>query len=658
MSKQKNYKILTINPGSTSTKIGVFENETCSLEINLTHSSKELESYSGIWEQYTFRKNEIIIALENKGFKPADFDSVVGRGGLIKPIPSGVYFVDQQMIEDARSGFQGHHASNLGCVIAYSIGWEFDIPAFIVDPPAVNDFEPVAKISGHKDFERGSLFHALNIFATGREYAKTVKKKFENLNLIVAHMGGGITVAALKNGKAINVNNGLDEGPFTPERSGQLPMFQFMKHCLSGKYTETELKKMIAGKGGLTSYFNTNKAKDIEGLVAGGSQKHKLVYDAMAYQIAEEIGRRATNLKGKVDAIILTGGIAHSKLMTGMISERASFIAPVEIFAGESELEALAAGGLRVLRGEENAKHYTKTIKRVGIIYWDNIDVYTSAIETIEAFFKKSDYVFRKEENNMHISYVNCKNEEDKVLQGIQKFREGKYDLIIAIGSPVSMRMGQYMKKDTIPVIFTGIYSAAIISDFFQEHNNNFHAACYAIPVKEVLAQTVFKISPNIKTIGILYRRSELQSEIQLDELKEVGKQKNINILSYEVDGPADFAKAKAYFKTNNVEWIFMGTSMSVAGSTPEELSVFTAEFPTVCLLEDTVSDGGAISYAIPWEEICTDAAQLAVQIFNGEKINQNVVIPHKKQVIINKKTVKLLKLTEKIESLKNVKII
>ncbi len=649
----KKFKILTINPGSTSTKIGVFENENCLLELNLAHSSKAIAHFVNVWEQYDFRKKEVLSAVLKNNFSISDFDAVVGRGGLIKPIPSGVYFVDQGMIKDARNGIQGQHASNLGCVIAYSIAWEFGMPAFIVDPPSVNDLEAEAKLSGHKDFERKSLFHALNIFATGRKYAKVAKKEFGKLNLIVAHMGGGITVAALKNGKVINVNNGLYEGPFTPERTGSLPAYQLVDVCLSGKYTALELKKMITGKGGLSSYFNTNKAKDIEALAASGSQQHKLVYQAMAYQIAEEIGKRATNLSGKVDAIILTGGIAYSKLMTKMISQRVNFIAPISIFPGEEELAALAAGGLRVLRGEENPKHYTKTVKKVGVIYWDNIEVYTDAIDIIEEQFRHSGYTFRKDKNNLKIVYVNCKSEEDNLLKGLKKFKKEKVDLIFAIGSPVSMRIGQYMKEDSTPVIFTGIYSPAIISEFYKEHNCNYHAACYAIALNEVLDETIFKIDPHLKTIGLIYRRGELQSEIQYDELKILGKKKNIEILTFEVDSAADFANAKVYFLENKAQWIFLGTSMAVAGASAKELSIFTTTFPTVCLLEDTISEGGLIAYVIPWKNICQDATQLAVQLFNKQKNNQNVIVPHKKQIIINKNTAKKIGLLDKINLFK-----
>jgi len=252
----KKYHILTVNPGSTSTKIGVFQNEKCLFEINVNHSPKQLEQFSNIWEQYTFRKEEIISAIGKHGFDLNKLDAVVGRGGLIKPIPSGTYYVDQEMINDARDGYQGQHASNLGCVIAYSIGWEHSVPSFIVDPPAVDDLEPIARISGHKDFERSSLLHALNIFATAREHAQSLKKKISDLNLIVAHLGGGITVAALKKGKAVNVNHGLYEGPFSPERSGSLPLFKYLEKSLSGNYSEQEMKKMVVGRGGLVSYFN------------------------------------------------------------------------------------------------------------------------------------------------------------------------------------------------------------------------------------------------------------------------------------------------------------------------------------------------------------------------------------------------------------------
>ncbi len=639
----KNYHILTINPGSTSTKIGVFKNETCLFEINVSHSPKQLEEFDEIWEQYTFRKNEIVSALQKKGFACNTLDAVVGRGGLIKPIPSGTYFIDQEMIKDARIGYQGHHASNLGCVIAYSIGWENNIPSFIVDPPAVNDLEKLARISGHKDFERNSLLHALNIFATARKYAKSIHKKHEELNLIIAHMGGGITVAALRNGKAVNVNNGLYEGPFTPERSGHLPLFPVLEKAFSGNYTFDELKKMIVGKGGLVSYFNTNDARDVEKMVSAGSERYKLIFEAMAYQVAEEIGRRATNLKGKVDAVLLTGGLAHSKILTDWITERSNFIADVHILPGEQELEALAGGALRVLRGEERPKDYTRKIKKVGILYWDNIGVYVSSINTIEDRLRAAGFIFRKEDSNMQITYKNCKRDEENVMKAVEQFKHDAVDIIFAIGSPVSVRLGQYLRHDNIPVVFTGIYSPTVIHDFDREYNRNYYATCYAPETKEQFEQTVLKFAPDIKKIGILYRRGELQSEIQFDDVREYCKSKNIEPVSYEVQDIEDIPKAKQYLKKKNITWVYIATSTLIAGTAYDELSQITDNFHTVCLLEDTVMRGGLMGYVIPWRDVTNSATDLALDIFDKKKIKNRVVIPQKKQLIINGNTAQKL---------------
>lgn len=354
----KKYNILTINPGSTSTKIGVFENETKLFETTLRHSSNMLDKFPDIWSQYNFRKKEIIKMLEQNDYDISKFDAVVGRGGLLKAIPNGTYRVDETMIQDARTGIIGQHASNLGCIIAYSIAWENDLPSFIVDPPSVDDLEDLARISGNSAIERTSLFHALNMFATARNFAKDHNKKFDTQNLIIAHLGGGISVAAIEKGRAINTNNGLQEGPFSPERSGNLPPLALLDMAFSGKYTHAELKKMIVGKGGLVSYFGTNKAHEIENQVVAGSKKHKLIFDAMAYQVSEEIGARATNLKGQVDAIIITGGIANSKMITKLITERVKHIAKVYVYPGELELEALASGAYRALTGEDIAKKY------------------------------------------------------------------------------------------------------------------------------------------------------------------------------------------------------------------------------------------------------------------------------------------------------------
>ncbi len=651
----KIYHLLTINPGSTSTKIGVFKNEDILFEINIHHGPKQLEQFSGIWEQYTFRKEEIISELGKKEFDISKLDAVVGRGGLIKPIPSGTYYVDQDMIDDARCGFQGQHASNLGCVIAYSIGWEYSIPSYIVDPPAVDDLEEVARISGHKDFERSSLLHALNIFATAREHAQKVNKKITDLNLIIAHLGGGITVAALKKGKAVNVNHGLYEGPFSPERSGSLPLFKLLDTCMSEKYTNDEIKKMVVGKGGLVSYFNTNDARDVEKIINAGSEKYKLVYEAMAYQIAEEVGKRATNLKGKIDAIILTGGLAHSKMLTGWIKDRVDFMAETIIYPGESELEALAQGGLRVLRGEERAKHYKQDIKKVGILYWDNLEVYVKSINVIEAKFKKAGYIFRKErDNNLQIKYENCKRDEERVMHAVENFKNENVDLIFAIGSPISMRIGQYLKNDDIPVVFTGIYSSAIIADFEKDHNKNYYATCYAPEIEEQFKQTVLKLDKDLKKIGVIYCRGELQAEIQYDDILEYTKKAGIKLFSFEIQEVEDFEKAKAYFKRKGVEWIYIGTSTVIAASGYEQLSVITENFPTICMLEDTVLRGGLSGYVIPWDLVTETSVKIALDILDKNTIKSRVVKLSKGKLFINRKTAQKLDMSKVFEKFDN----
>jgi len=635
----KSYHILTINPGSTSTKIGVFKNEIALFELNVSHSPKQLEEFTEIWEQYTFRKNEIVEALTNKGFNISTLDAVVGRGGLIKPIPGGTYYIDQEMIEDARIGVQGHHASNLGCVIAYSIGWENNIPSYIVDPPSVNDLESLARISGHKDFERNSLFHALNIFATARKYAKSIGKRYDELNLVVAHMGGGITVAALRDGKAINVNNGLYEGPFTPERSGSLPLFPFMEKCLSGKFTPQELKKMVVGKGGLVSYFNTNNARDVEKMVALGSEKYKLIFEAMAYQIAEEIGKRATNLKGKVDAVLLTGGLAHSKTLTAWIKERTDFIANVEILAGEQELNALAEGALRVLRNEERAKDYAGRVKKIGIIYWNNDELYVSAINRIEEHLRHAGFLFRKENNNLQIIYKNCKREEENVTKAMDSFRNDGVELVFSIGSPVSVRLVQNRQNDDIPVIFTGIYNPTVLCDFDIETNKNFYATCYSPPMQEQFENTILAFEPDIKKIGVLYQRGELQAEIQFDDVREFCKTKNIELISFEVHETNDITNAAEHMHQQNVKWVYIAADTPLQSATKDELLLLTEKFHTVCLHENSVIRGGLMGYVVTWTDVTKDAVNMALDIFDKKRIKQRVVKPNTAQLVINRNT-------------------
>jgi len=353
------YKLLIINPGSTSTKIGVYEDENPIIVETLRHSSEEIGKFKTIFEQFEFRKDVILDILKKKNFDINTLDAVVGRGGLLKPIEGGTYAVNEAMLNDLKIGIQGQHASNLGGIIASEIAKKIGVKAFIVDPVVVDELDQIARISGIPEIERISIFHALNQKAIAKRYSKEIDKKYEELNLIVAHMGGGISVGAHKNGRVVDVNNALDgEGPFSPERSGSLPIGDLVKLCFSGKYTYDEVKKMITGKGGFVAHLNTNDAKVVAEAMKAGDKKAELILKAMAYQVAKEIGKCAAVLHGKVDAILLTGGIAYGKDIIELIKERVEFIAPVIVYPGEDELLALTQGGIRVLKGEEEAKEY------------------------------------------------------------------------------------------------------------------------------------------------------------------------------------------------------------------------------------------------------------------------------------------------------------
>lgn len=354
-----NYRILAINPGSTSTKIGVFEKNELIFEKSISHSVEVLKDFDKIFDQLDFRKEIILSELKDNGFDIKDFHCVVGRGGLLKPIEGGTYQVNDLMIEHLKIGYQGEHASNLGGLLANEIVSELDCNAYIVDPVVVDELQEVARISGLKEIERISIFHALNQKAIARRHAKSIDEKYEDLNLIVVHLGGGISVGAHKKGKVVECANALDgEGPFSPERSGGLPVGSLLKLCYSGDYSYEELKKMITGKGGMVSYLGTNDGREVSQMIARGDQVAELVYEAMAYQVSKEIGAVSAVLHGQVDAILLTGGLAFDTMFTDWISDRVRFIADVHIYPGEDELEALAEGGLRVLTGEEQAKVY------------------------------------------------------------------------------------------------------------------------------------------------------------------------------------------------------------------------------------------------------------------------------------------------------------
>lgn len=356
---QEAYRLLIINPGSTSTKIAIYDNEKPVFEETLRHSNDELEPYATIFDQYEFRKNVILDTLNAKGINITKLSAVVGRGGLLKPIEGGTYNVNEAMLADLKVGVMGQHASNLGGIIAHEIAAPLHIPAFIVDPVVVDELEDVARISGMPEIPRVSIVHALNQKAVARRASKDLGKAYDEVNLIVAHMGGGISVGAHKKGRIVDVNNALDgEGPMSPERSGTLPVGGLVKLCFSGKYTLDEMKKKILGKGGLVAHLGTNDGREVVKKIEAGDKHAELIYYAMAYQIAKEIGSCAAVLEGKVDAICLTGGLAYDKLLTGWIKEKVEFISKVLIYPGEDEMIALAQGGLRILRKEEEAKEY------------------------------------------------------------------------------------------------------------------------------------------------------------------------------------------------------------------------------------------------------------------------------------------------------------
>ena len=353
------FLILAVNPGSTTTKISVFKNDREEFTETITHKIEELSRFNKASDQDLYRMEILVRVLRENNIPLQDIDAVVGRGGLLRPIAGGTYAVNEQMVADLKKGILGDHPSNCGGLIAYAISKALDCQAFIVDPVVVDELDDVARISGMPLIVRKSIFHALNQKAVAREAAKKLNKSYFDVNLIIAHMGGGITVGAHQKGLVIDVNNGLDgDGPFSPERSGSVPVGALVKAAFSGEYTLPEMKKLIKGLGGMVAYLGTHDLREVEKMVAEGNEKATLIYKAMAYQVAKEIASLGAVLKGKVDAVVLTGGLAFSMGFTNLIKERVSFIAPLYIIPGEQEMRALALGGLRVLKGEEEVKAY------------------------------------------------------------------------------------------------------------------------------------------------------------------------------------------------------------------------------------------------------------------------------------------------------------
>ncbi|MBB6482186.1 butyrate kinase [Spirochaeta isovalerica] len=351
-------KILAINPGSTSSKIGYFEDRECKSSITIRHDQEEIARYKTIADQYDMRKSAIMDWMSEQKIEVKDLDGVVGRGGLLRPTHGGTFIVNDAIISDLKSAKYGVHASNLGALIAKEIAKMAGVEAYIVDPVTTDEFGPLARYSGHPEIKRVSVFHALNQKASARTVCEKLGKEYEDINMIIAHLGGGATIAAHEKGRAVDVNHGLEEGPFTPERSGGLPVLEIIKMSYSGKFSEDDMKKKVVGRGGLTAYMGTSDVQAIVKSAEDGDEKAREVLEAMIYQISKEIGACATVLKGKVDAIVITGGVAYNSFVTDRIGERVSFIAPLHILPGENELLSMTSGVLRVLEGKEEAGVY------------------------------------------------------------------------------------------------------------------------------------------------------------------------------------------------------------------------------------------------------------------------------------------------------------
>ena len=353
------FRVLAVNPGSTSTKIAVYDGEKEVFSVNLSHPAEEIAKYSRIMDQYEFRRDVILDMLKEKGIEGSTLSAVVGRGGLLRPIPGGTYKVNEKMTADLREGLQGEHASNLGGLIAWAIAEKLGIPSFIVDPVVVDEMESLARYTGRPEIKRRSIFHALNQKAAARKAAAELGKRYDEINLIVAHLGGGISIGAHKKGRVVDVNNALNgDGPITPERAGSLPAWDLICFVLDNGYTKQDMKKLLAGKGGVVAYLGVNDMRVVEERIKKGDKEAEEILGAVAYTVSKEIGSLAAVLEGKVDGIVLTGGLAYDKLFTEWVSKRIGFIAPVMVYAGENEMQALAEGALRVLSGEENAKEY------------------------------------------------------------------------------------------------------------------------------------------------------------------------------------------------------------------------------------------------------------------------------------------------------------
>lgn len=354
------YHILVINPGGGSTRIAVYKNEQPIFEENIRHHHEELKQFSKLIDQYPWRKEKILDYLRSKNFELKSLNAVVGRGGPLKPLTSGTYLVNEKLIEDIKNGnYQSEHPSLLGAMIAKEIADNVKVKAYFVDPVSVDEFWALSRFSGLKEINRKALSHALNVRMVAKKTAKELKKPYDQCNFIIIHLGTGITVAAHLQGKQVDASNANEDGPFSPQRTGALPTIPLVELCFTGKYSESEIKKKLLREGGLLSYLGTDDIQEVEKRIAGGDEYAEQVYNALIYQVAKEVGAYAVVLKGKIDAIIITGGIAHSENFVNKLKSWIDFLCPrFFVYPGEGEMEALALGVLRVLTGEETAKEY------------------------------------------------------------------------------------------------------------------------------------------------------------------------------------------------------------------------------------------------------------------------------------------------------------
>jgi butyrate kinase len=357
-------KILVMNLGSTSTKLAVYDGETGILSKTVKYSAEDLAPFAEPWDQAEMRKKDVLDSLAGANIRLEDLDLVACRGGNFHPVPSGIYMINDDIIADSRSGKWGSHPNGVGGLIAMEISRDLGIPAITLDPPITDEFDDLARYSGIKDIQRISSFHCLSLKSTARKIARAeLHRPVDELNLILVHMGGGISICAQRQGRVVDGNNSLDgDGPFSPERAGSLPVGDLIRLCFSGKYTEKEMIKKIRGGGGWRSYLGTNDGLEVERRIAAGDGEAKKVYDAMIYQICKEIGAMAAVLSGTVDAIALTGSLARADYIVEEIKRRTSFIAPIISDPGENEMRALLEGSLRFLRKEEAPKPYTREV--------------------------------------------------------------------------------------------------------------------------------------------------------------------------------------------------------------------------------------------------------------------------------------------------------